>query len=114
MIKRHCIESPKAKVLNVQRLNRRSIRDGKVEYISSRTIRIRFADLTNQLYLTLYMKTSCNSNCPANLMRIVLDRIFSTLSLSQFAVGLYNIGSENLKSWNEDMETVLRKNLVFN
>lgn len=30
---KECIESPKAKVLDVQRLNRRSVRDGKVEYI---------------------------------------------------------------------------------
>jgi len=30
---KECIESPKAKVLDVQRLNRRSVRDGKMEYI---------------------------------------------------------------------------------
>jgi len=39
---KECIESSKAKVLDVQRFNRRSVRDGKVKYIPSRTIRIRF------------------------------------------------------------------------
>ncbi|KYN29943.1 hypothetical protein ALC57_00613 [Trachymyrmex cornetzi] len=39
----HPEQSPRAKILDVQRLNRRVIKEGKVEYVPSRTIRIRFA-----------------------------------------------------------------------
>ncbi|KYN10037.1 hypothetical protein ALC57_17832, partial [Trachymyrmex cornetzi] len=40
---KNCIESPRAKILDVQRLNRRTVLDGKVEYVPARTIRIKFA-----------------------------------------------------------------------
>ncbi|KYQ60094.1 hypothetical protein ALC60_00863 [Trachymyrmex zeteki] len=40
---RTCIESPRAKILDVQRLNRRTVVDGKVEYVPAKTIRIKFA-----------------------------------------------------------------------
>ncbi|KYQ46994.1 hypothetical protein ALC60_14007 [Trachymyrmex zeteki] len=37
------IESPKAKILDMQRLNRRIVKEGKAEYVPFRTVRIRFA-----------------------------------------------------------------------
>ncbi|KYN19743.1 hypothetical protein ALC57_07896 [Trachymyrmex cornetzi] len=37
------MESPAAKILDVQRLNRRIVKEGKPEYVPSRTVRVRFA-----------------------------------------------------------------------
>jgi len=40
---KEALESSKAKIINVQTLNRRSVKSNKIEYIPSRTVRIKFA-----------------------------------------------------------------------